>query len=171
MTAWITVYLRAHYEEEYMNEKTTNGLDMRLYYVPMITEIAVAKDGVSYERIVPDRLHPDHEDYVCMIPVIPGVTKIKFIALPDGVDHYYWVYSDDNGNESVPIGDGKNACVVTIPDYYSGGVTLYIEEGHRKVDFGNDIRNLYIKNGEGHFSLDIEAFFLMEDKREEREEP
>lgn len=120
---------------------------LRIYFIPMITDVYVAKDGSAFEKATPYIMHHEDDDYECTVEVIPGVSKIRFAAVPDGVENYFWTYSDDQGTEEKLIGDGSEMriCEMDIPDDLPNGVTIYVEEGHRGVDFGHDSRDLYIK--------------------------
>ena len=121
--------------------------ELRIYFIPVITDVSVAEDGENFEKIIPGKMHQEEDDYDCTVSVTPGVSRIRFTAVPDGVEHYFWTYSDDNGSEEKIIGDGSGMCVceIAVPVNLPDGVTVYVEEGHKDVDFGFDHRDLYFK--------------------------
>ncbi len=49
---------------------------------------------------------------------------------------------------SSPIGNGSemNTCILSVPADIIDETRIYVEEGHEKVDFGYDLRDLYFKN-------------------------
>lgn len=138
---------------------------LRIYFIPMITDVYVAKDGSAFEKTTPYIMNHEDDDYECTVEFIPGVSKIRFSAVPDGVEHYFWTYSDDQGNEEKLIGDGSEMriCDMDVPDDIPDGVTIYVEEGHREVDFGYDSRDLYFKCDSGVVHIEEDMFEIKED--------
>ncbi len=136
-----------------------------IVFIPDITEVFVAEDGSNYCKIVTEELFQRHDDYSRDISVVPGVSRIKFVAVPDGVEHYYWKYSDDHSNDGTQIGEGveMNAVVLTVPSDVLSGTRIYVEEGHEKVDYGYDVRNLYFKNDTGLNVLNKDAFLVVQE--------
>ena len=142
------------------------SISMRIVFIPEITDVYVADDGQNYDKIVTEEMFQEHEDYVREISVIPGVSKIKFVAVPDGVERFYWTFSDDDRNDGSRIGDGleMNACVLSVPANTINGTKIYIEEGHEEVDYGYDLRDLYFKNDEKLNSPSRTAFEIIGEK-------
>lgn len=142
------------------------SISMRIVFIPEITDVYVADDGQNYDKIVTEEMFQEHEDYVREISVIPGVSKIKFVAVPDGVERFYWTFSDDDRNDGSRIGDGPemNTCVLSVPANTINGTNIYIEEGHEEVDFGYDLRDLYFKNDGKLNSPGRTAFEIVSEK-------
>ncbi len=134
--------------------------ELRIYYIPMVTEVSVAVDGKNFEKITPERMHHEEDDYDCTVSVNPGASRIRFTAVPDGVEHYYWTCSNDSGDEEKAIGDGSEmrVCEMLVPEDIPDGVTIYIEEGQKEEDFGNDSRDLYFKCGSSALNVRKEWF-------------
>ena len=122
--------------------------ELRLYFIPGVTEVAVALDGKNFEKIILDKMHHEEDDYDRTVSVTPGVSRIRFTAVPNGIEHYFWTYSDDTGNEETLIGDGyeMSVCEMVVPENLPDEMTIYVEEGHREEDFGYDSRDLYFKS-------------------------
>ena len=107
-----------------------------IVFIPDITEVFVAENGSNYCKIVTEELFQRHDDYSRDISVVPGVSRIKFVAVPDGVEHYYWKYSDDHSNDGTQIGEGVEVkkifwsdgyCACSIGEVSSATIQKYIE--------------------------------------------
>lgn len=133
---------------------------LRIVYVPEVTDVYVAEDGENFRKVVLKKQYPEGEQYAYEVSVIPGTSKVKFVAVPDGVEKYFWTYSDDVENDGSEIGNGDemNTCIWSVPEDFSSKTNLYLEEGHREVDYGFDLRDLYFKKDRDDHPMHKEAF-------------
>ncbi len=142
-----------------------SNISVTIIFIPDITDVFVAEDGLNYCEIITEELFQQHDDYSRNINVVPGVSKIKFVAVPDGVEHYYWSYSDDYSNDGTQIGEGPemNTVVLSVPSDMCNETRIYVEEGHEGVDYGYDARDLYFKNDRGLNALDAGSFLITQE--------